>query len=541
MIEAFRGLDANILVQEFIKEAGGERRPLLRRRRPRRGDDEAAGGGGRVPLEPASRRHGGEGEDHARGAVDRRAGRAHDGAQHRRRRRAALQPRPGGDGGQLVAGARRASRRRPASTWRARSSSSSKRTPRRESSATVAKAENPADRSRRRLRQSRRTPPAGNSRRRSCPPARGCRCRSSSSTASKPGPTAWISAAVHGDEVNGVEIIGGVLERITPRDLAGCLITVPIVNVFGFNAQSRYLPDRRDLNRSFPGSERGSLAARIAFLFMQEVVRKCQYGIDLHTGSNHRTNLPQIRANLHDDETRRTGRGVRGAGDHARRGDRRLAAQGGDRRRRPHDRVRSGRAAAVRRRGDPTGPRRRAARAGRAGDAEVGAQEEGAALGARGQDHLGPSPQQRHPAARHAAGRHGRRAAAAGPRGRRLRRRRGAAAGARRRAGHRPHEQPARAAGRGGAPPGDDGARRQRARRCRRSRSTRGDAGGCGPLLVARNYGGLGLREDDAAPRGARRPGDSAHSRKEPGLCGLRPRFRNDALDALSSSAPNAA
>jgi predicted deacylase len=83
------------------------------------------------------------------------------------------------------------------------------------------------------------------------------------------------------------------------------LITVPIVNVFGFNAQSRYLPDRRDLNRSFPGSERGSLAARIAFLFMQEVVRKCQYGIDLHTGSNHRTNLSQVRANLHDDETRR--------------------------------------------------------------------------------------------------------------------------------------------------------------------------------------------------------------------------------------------
>ena len=121
----------------------------------------------------------------------------------------------------------------------------------------------------------------------------------------KPGPTAWISAAVHGDEVNGVEIIGGVLDRIVPRDLAGCLITVPIVNVFGFNAQSRYLPDRRDLNRSFPGSERGSLAARVAYLFMQEVVRKCQYGIDLHTGSNHRTNLPQVRANLHDVQTQR--------------------------------------------------------------------------------------------------------------------------------------------------------------------------------------------------------------------------------------------
>lgn len=121
---------------------------------------------------------------------------------------------------------------------------------------------------------------------------------------SRPGPTVWLSAAVHGDEVNGVEIIGRVLEKIEPRELAGCLIAVPIVNVFGFNAQSRYLPDRRDLNRSFPGSEQGSVAGRLAYLFMQEVVRKCQYGVDLHTGSNHRTNLPQIRANLHDEETR---------------------------------------------------------------------------------------------------------------------------------------------------------------------------------------------------------------------------------------------
>jgi predicted deacylase len=120
----------------------------------------------------------------------------------------------------------------------------------------------------------------------------------------KPGPTVWISAAVHGDEVNGVEIIGRVLEKTEPRDLSGCMIAVPIVNVFGFNMQSRYLPDRRDLNRSFPGFEQGSVAGRLAYLFMREVVRKCQYGIDLHTGSNHRTNLPQIRANLHDEQTR---------------------------------------------------------------------------------------------------------------------------------------------------------------------------------------------------------------------------------------------
>ena len=122
---------------------------------------------------------------------------------------------------------------------------------------------------------------------------------------SHPGPNLWLSAAVHGDEVNGVEIIGQVLDRTTPVELHGCLIATPIVNVFGFNAQSRYLPDRRDLNRSFPGSARGSLAGRLAHLFVSEVVRKCQFGVDLHTGSNHRTNLPQIRANLHDDETLR--------------------------------------------------------------------------------------------------------------------------------------------------------------------------------------------------------------------------------------------
>jgi hypothetical protein len=87
--------------------------------------------------------------------------------------------------------------------------------------------------------------------------------------------------------------------------LQGTLIAVPIVNVFGFIEQSRYLPDRRDLNRSFPGSERGSLASRIAHLFMTQIVSQCTHGIDLHTASNHRINLPQVRANLHDPETYR--------------------------------------------------------------------------------------------------------------------------------------------------------------------------------------------------------------------------------------------
>ena len=87
--------------------------------------------------------------------------------------------------------------------------------------------------------------------------------------------------------------------------MAGTVIAVPIVNVHGFLNGDRYLPDRRDLNRSFPGSQTGSLAARIANLFMTEIVSRCDVGIDLHTGSDHRTNLPQIRADLDDPETRK--------------------------------------------------------------------------------------------------------------------------------------------------------------------------------------------------------------------------------------------
>src|SRR5690606_2908907 len=87
------------------------------------------------------------------------------------------------------------------------------------------------------------------------------------------------------------------------RKLRGTLIAVPIVNVHGFIHHTRYLPDRRDLNRSFPGSETGSLTARLANLFLEEIVSKCSHGIDLHTGAIHRENLPQIRANFDDPET----------------------------------------------------------------------------------------------------------------------------------------------------------------------------------------------------------------------------------------------
>jgi predicted deacylase len=120
----------------------------------------------------------------------------------------------------------------------------------------------------------------------------------------EPGPSLWLNAALHGDELNGMQIIREVLDHLDPEKLSGRILAVPIVNLFGFILQTRYLPDRRDLNRHFPGSKRGSLASRLAHLFMREIVARCHYGIDLHTGSLHRTNLPQIRADLEDETTR---------------------------------------------------------------------------------------------------------------------------------------------------------------------------------------------------------------------------------------------
>lgn len=118
----------------------------------------------------------------------------------------------------------------------------------------------------------------------------------------KAGPTIFVSAAIHGDELNGVKIVSRLINSCALKSLHGTLIAVPVVNVYGLLHQSRYLPDRRDLNRCFPGTSQGSLASRMAHVFMQEVVAKCQYGVDLHSGAIHRTNLPQIRGNLGDPE-----------------------------------------------------------------------------------------------------------------------------------------------------------------------------------------------------------------------------------------------
>jgi predicted deacylase len=119
------------------------------------------------------------------------------------------------------------------------------------------------------------------------------------------GPTLFLTAAIHGDELNGVEIIDRVLELSAIKRLRGCLLAAPVVNVFGFLNRSRYLPDRRDLNRVFPGREQGSIAARLAHLVATELVDKSDFGIDLHTGAIDRTNLPQVRGNLTDPDVLR--------------------------------------------------------------------------------------------------------------------------------------------------------------------------------------------------------------------------------------------
>ena len=117
-----------------------------------------------------------------------------------------------------------------------------------------------------------------------------------------PGPTLCLTAAVHGDELNGIEMVRRVMHDLDAGKLSGAVIGVPIVNVQGFRRGSRYLPDRRDLNRYFPGNSNGSAAARIADSFFNEVVAHCDALVDLHTGSFERANLPQIRADLRNPD-----------------------------------------------------------------------------------------------------------------------------------------------------------------------------------------------------------------------------------------------
>ena len=127
---------------------------------------------------------------------------------------------------------------------------------------------------------------------------------------SAPGPVLCVTAAVHGDELNGIEMVRRLFYEIDPEKLRGTLIGVPIVNLDGFRRNSRYLTDRRDLNRFFPGNPQGSTASRVAHSFFNKIVLHCEALVDLHTGSFHRTNLPQLRANLKRCTGARDGRRV---------------------------------------------------------------------------------------------------------------------------------------------------------------------------------------------------------------------------------------
>lgn len=125
----------------------------------------------------------------------------------------------------------------------------------------------------------------------------------------RPGPVLCLTAAIHGDEINGVEIVRRVLNDLDPDRLSGTVIAVPIINMFGFTRNSRYLPDRRDLNRFFPGSPNGSVASRLAYGFFHNVAKRCEALVDFHTGSFDRDNLPQVRADLRLPEVLRFTRG----------------------------------------------------------------------------------------------------------------------------------------------------------------------------------------------------------------------------------------
>jgi predicted deacylase len=120
-----------------------------------------------------------------------------------------------------------------------------------------------------------------------------------------PGKTLCLTGAVHGDELNGIEMVRRVVFDIDPAKLTGTIIGVPVANIMGFRRNSRYLPDRRDWNRYFPGNTHGSSASRLAHSFFTKIIMHCDSLVDLHTGSFHRTNLPQLRADLADENVAR--------------------------------------------------------------------------------------------------------------------------------------------------------------------------------------------------------------------------------------------
>ncbi|MDA8563877.1 succinylglutamate desuccinylase/aspartoacylase family protein [Mariniblastus sp.] len=123
--------------------------------------------------------------------------------------------------------------------------------------------------------------------------------------AKEDGPTVFVTGALHGDEINGT---GAIRQLVQSEDFLlsrGSVVLIPVLNILAFDRHSRYLPDRRDLNRSFPGSATGSLAGRMAQTIMEEIVARCDYGIDLHSASVRRTNYPNVRGDLRHPEVKR--------------------------------------------------------------------------------------------------------------------------------------------------------------------------------------------------------------------------------------------
>ena len=119
-------------------------------------------------------------------------------------------------------------------------------------------------------------------------------------TGARPGPACFVTAAVHGDELNGVGAVRRLIVAAKARreELKGALVCLPLVNVLGFHVHSRYLPDRRDLNREFPGNPEGSMSARVAHAVWSKVLSRCDYGLDLHTAAQGQSNLPHVRVDL---------------------------------------------------------------------------------------------------------------------------------------------------------------------------------------------------------------------------------------------------
>lgn len=126
--------------------------------------------------------------------------------------------------------------------------------------------------------------------------------------AKKPGPKVFVTAAVHGDELNGMGVIHDLMFNEPIQLIRGTLVLVPAVNIFGLETNDRYMPDRRDLNRFFPGSENGSLTSRFAHTLFHDVLTRCDFGIDLHTAASYRTNYPNVRGDMRNANVRRIAR-----------------------------------------------------------------------------------------------------------------------------------------------------------------------------------------------------------------------------------------